>query len=272
MVARLSHCRKECGAAFPALVHYTDTNTSIRCIVSVYYDLRVRHCFLSHTRLLCSGWNSFSNLLYVDQPAGTGFSYVSNPLGYVTNERTIGTELWSMLLQFYAKYPKYSNLDLYIVGESYGKTLLAGHVVLCSIVLIYAVSLHTHMHTHTAGHYVPATAQVILESNSIYVKNLKGIGIGNGWVDPYVQYAAYGEVCIVTVVIIIHQPIQIYFCICVLAPPTCICVLAPPSYTHMFNDMQFALKEKLINSTTAKIANVMYDACKCEYNYVSSSG
>ena len=45
-----------------------------------------------------------------------------------------------------------------------------------------------------AGHYVPATAQIILESNSIYTKNLKGIGIGNGWVDPYIQYPAYAKV------------------------------------------------------------------------------
>ena len=45
-----------------------------------------------------------------------------------------------------------------------------------------------------AGHYVPATGQVIVESNSVFAKNLKGIGIGNGWVDPYLQYAAYGEV------------------------------------------------------------------------------
>jgi carboxypeptidase C (cathepsin A) len=34
---------------------------------------------------------------------------------------------------------------------------------------------------------------VIVESNSIYAKNLKGIGIGNGWVDPYLQYAAYAQ-------------------------------------------------------------------------------
>ena len=47
---------------------------------------------------------------------------------------------------------------------------------------------------YSAGHYVPATAQIILESNSVYTKNLKGIGIGNGWVDPYVQYAAYAKV------------------------------------------------------------------------------
>ena len=45
-----------------------------------------------------------------------------------------------------------------------------------------------------AGHYVPATGQVIVESNSIYAKNLKGIGIGNGWVDPLLQYADYSKV------------------------------------------------------------------------------
>ncbi|CAI8028703.1 Serine carboxypeptidase S10 family member 1 [Geodia barretti] len=109
------------------------------------------------------GWNAVSNLLYVDQPAGTGFSYVTNPLGYETNERQIATELWDFIRQFYQLYPKYSTLDLYIFGESY------------------------------AGHYVPATGQVIVESNSIYAKNLKGIGIGNGWVDPLLQYADYSK-------------------------------------------------------------------------------
>ena len=48
---------------------------------------------------------------------------------------------------------------------------------------------------YVAGHYVPATGQVIVESNSVYAKNLKGIGIGNGWVDPKLQYGAYSEVC-----------------------------------------------------------------------------
>ena len=62
-----------------------------------------------------------SNLLYVDQPAGTGFSYVTSPLGYVTNEREIATELWNFLLEFYKLYPKYSTLDLYVFGESYGE-------------------------------------------------------------------------------------------------------------------------------------------------------
>ena len=61
------------------------------------------------------------NLLYIDQPAGTGFSYVTSPFGYVTNERQIATELWDLIREFYALYPQYSKLDLYIVGESYGE-------------------------------------------------------------------------------------------------------------------------------------------------------
>ena len=51
---------------------------------------------------------------------------------------------------------------------------------------------------YAVGHYVPATAQVIVESNSVHAKNLKGIGIGNGWVDPKIQYRAYSEVRIYT--------------------------------------------------------------------------
>ena len=53
------------------------------------------------------------------------FYLIFNPLGYVTNERTIGTELWTMIQEFYSRYPKYANLDLYIVGESYGEKKLA---------------------------------------------------------------------------------------------------------------------------------------------------
>jgi len=29
---------------------------------------------------IISGWNQFANLLYIDQPGGTGFSYVTNPV------------------------------------------------------------------------------------------------------------------------------------------------------------------------------------------------
>lgn len=109
------------------------------------------------------GWNSFANLLYVDQPVGTGFSYSTNPLGIETNEKTIARELTVFVEEFYQKYPKYASLPLFIIGESY------------------------------AGHYVPAFSAYILQNSQIVTKNLKGIGIGNGWVDPKAQYPAYAK-------------------------------------------------------------------------------
>jgi len=65
---------------------------------------------------------------------------------------------------FIKKYPKYSKLDFYLVGESY------------------------------AGHYVPAVAQRYLHGNQkkegIPIP-IQGIGVGNGWVDPKIQYIDY---------------------------------------------------------------------------------
>ena len=136
------------------------------------------------------GWNAVANLLYVDQPVGTGFSFVKNPFGYEINERQIATELWEFIRQFYQLYPKYSNLDFYVFGESYGEALATTPCMMLSILYVLSCILQCIL----AGHYVPATGQVIVESKSPYAKNLKGIGIGNGWVDPYLQYPAYAEV------------------------------------------------------------------------------
>jgi len=108
-------------------------------------------------------WNSFANLLYVDQPAGTGFSYANED--YVTNETQVGNEMLAFLQGFFTQYPQYSKQPFYVTGESYG------------------------------GHYVPSVALRILLSNEKHTGthiNLKGIAIGNGWVDPRDQYAGYG--------------------------------------------------------------------------------
>lgn len=43
-----------------------------------------------------------------------------------------------------------------------------------------------------AGQYIPYIAKAILESSRIPTQ-LKGLMIGNGWIDPYNQYPAYLE-------------------------------------------------------------------------------
>jgi len=109
-------------------------------------------------------WNLRANLLYVDQPVGTGFSYLKNPKGYTHDETQVAGDMWTFLQRFLTVYPQYAKRDFYIVGESY------------------------------AGHYVPAISHFIVEQNKVKAGiniNMKGIGIGNGWVDPRIQYGAY---------------------------------------------------------------------------------
>jgi len=111
-------------------------------------------------------WNTFANLLYVDQPVGTGFSYADHVEDYVVDETQIANDMYTFLLEFFQMYPQYAELDFYITGESY------------------------------AGHYIPAIAYRIVTGNQNDTKfqiKLKGVAIGNGWVDPLIQYGAYAD-------------------------------------------------------------------------------
>jgi len=111
-------------------------------------------------------WNSNATLIYVDQPGGTGFSYVDNPDGYVTNETQVGDDMYTFLQTWFATYPQFAKMPFFVTGESYG------------------------------GHYVPAISHRILEGNlnkdGAYI-NLQGLAIGNGWVDPEIQVDHYAD-------------------------------------------------------------------------------
>ncbi|KAF5480528.1 hypothetical protein F2P56_001270 [Juglans regia] len=99
-------------------------------------------------------WNKEANMLYLESPAGVGFSYSSNEsfYSYVDDEITAHDSLLFLKLWF-AKFPEYQNRDFFIAGESYG------------------------------GHYVPQLAHLIVHSNVKF--KLKGIAIGN----PLLEFA-----------------------------------------------------------------------------------
>ncbi len=46
-------------------------------------------------------WNAHANLLFVDQPVGTGFSYSKWPTDYVTNEKQVAQQLYDFLQAFF---------------------------------------------------------------------------------------------------------------------------------------------------------------------------
>ncbi|WRX23905.1 Peptidase S10 [Theobroma cacao] len=73
-------------------------------------------------------WNKEANMLYLESPAGVGFSYSANKSFYTSvNDEMTARDNLAFLEKWLAKFPEYKNRDLFITGESYGgelKTLL----------------------------------------------------------------------------------------------------------------------------------------------------
>ncbi|KAI3425588.1 Carboxypeptidase, partial [Psidium guajava] len=102
-------------------------------------------------------WNIAANVLFLESPAGVGFSYSNTTSDYSTNgDRKTAEDNYVFILNWLERFPEYKNRDLYLSGESY------------------------------AGHYVPQLAHNILyhnkEANQTLI-NLKGIMIGNAVMD-----------------------------------------------------------------------------------------
>jgi len=100
-------------------------------------------------------WNKNANVIYLESPAGVGFSYC-NDNDIDTDDTKSANDNLQALLAFFDKFPKYLRNDFYISGESY------------------------------AGIYVPFLAYFVTQYNegpSSRKINLKGILVGNGVTD-----------------------------------------------------------------------------------------
>ncbi len=100
-------------------------------------------------------WNREANVLYIEHPAGVGFSYCNSDNGdncAFTDDNQASDNL-ETVLGWYDMFPEYKNHDLYISGESY-----AG---------IYVPYLMNQIHTYNQG------------SPSFQIP-LKGMMVGNG--------------------------------------------------------------------------------------------
>jgi len=107
-------------------------------------------------------WTEAANVVYVDQPAGTGFS--QGPMKDSANTmESVGDRMFTFLIGFYKRFPKFREVPFFIFGESY------------------------------AGHYVPAVATRVLQGPSSDVPPVVGIAIGNGLVSPAVQFGSQPE-------------------------------------------------------------------------------
>jgi carboxypeptidase C (cathepsin A) len=112
-------------------------------------------------------WTEDASVIWLDQPAGVGFSYVLSKRGAATTMKQVAADALKFMLQWFDDHIDYSHNDFYIFGDSY------------------------------AGHFVTAIAHEIHYANQNPADDdftsikLKGIGIQNGLVNPIAQFPEY---------------------------------------------------------------------------------
>ena len=64
-------------------------------------------------------WNREANMVYIESPAGVGYSYCANmsTCNFTDESSSIGN--LNAVLSLFTKFPEYNKSDLYIAGESY---------------------------------------------------------------------------------------------------------------------------------------------------------
>ena len=94
-------------------------------------------------------WNKIANMIFIEQPAGVGFS--TAPTGMKYGDAQAAADNKRFIDGFLLKFPEYKDRDFYLTSESYG------------------------------GHYLPTLAQLLVSSS---MATFKGFAVGMFFVTP----------------------------------------------------------------------------------------
>lgn len=64
-------------------------------------------------------WNKEANMVYIESPAGVGFSYCGEDGGCAYDDDSSAKDNLAAILQWFTMFPEFQGNDLYISGESY---------------------------------------------------------------------------------------------------------------------------------------------------------
>ena len=113
-------------------------------------------------------WNRRFGVLYIDSPAGTGFSIAPSSDAIVTNQYQVARDLYEALMIFFSDCVN-SSRALYITGESYGGKFVPA-----------------------LGYYIISNSRKLRLNTEQQLFKLHGVAIGNGLTHPIVQVETYG--------------------------------------------------------------------------------
>ncbi|XP_050674161.1 retinoid-inducible serine carboxypeptidase-like isoform X1 [Leptidea sinapis] len=111
-------------------------------------------------------WVKNFNVVFVDNPVGTGFSYVDDPQYLTTTNDEIALDFVELMRGFYRNHPEFEGVPLYIYGQSYGGKM--------------AVDMGIRMRE--------------AEEAGTIRSNLRGIAMGNAWISPVDATLTWGPI------------------------------------------------------------------------------
>ncbi|XP_074660499.1 retinoid-inducible serine carboxypeptidase-like [Tubulanus polymorphus] len=113
-----------------------------------------------------TSWVRYCSVLFVDSPAGSGFSYADSEQLFTSDVSGVVTDLIEYLRQFFSvKHREFKGIPFYIVGSSY------------------------------SGKVAPRLALRLRKEieNGRIDSNLKGVAIGGPWIAPIISVKSYGN-------------------------------------------------------------------------------
>lgn len=109
-------------------------------------------------------WLQAASLLFVDNPVGTGFSYVNTSDAYAKDLAVVASDMMVFLKTFFDSHSEFQTVPFYIFSESYGGKMAAG----ISLELYKAVKQGT-------------------------IKcNFSGVALGDSWISPVDSVLSWG--------------------------------------------------------------------------------
>ncbi|KAJ7822439.1 serine carboxypeptidase [Mycena leptocephala] len=117
-------------------------------------------------------WNNNANVIFLDQPVMTGYSFSSNKTAHVKTTPEAARDVYAFLQLFFRRFEEYSTQPFHIAAESYG------------------------------GHFAPRIASIVHQKNKQLVHapssdirkiNLASIMLGNALTDPLIQMPSVVE-------------------------------------------------------------------------------
>ncbi|XP_042876881.1 retinoid-inducible serine carboxypeptidase-like isoform X1 [Penaeus japonicus] len=111
-----------------------------------------------------NAWTKEVNILFVDNPVGTGYSYVEDDKLLPRNNSAIAVDLVEFMKGFFKKVPEFQGVPIYVFSESYGGKMAAK----------FALSLNK-----------------AIQQKKITCQ-LAGVALGDSWVSPVDAVLSWG--------------------------------------------------------------------------------